>query len=1195
MKYKSKLTTTIFLIILTIPPVFCQEFSEKVFYNIKTIEGFLVSNKGNTNNEAELWLEQSNKDDEGQLWQIVKLKNGFFNIKNPLSKKSLDNRGITTGKTGNTIIQWDTNYGNENQQWKITQTGTGRYVITHRNSTMSLDYKSDEEGNAVYQIPNSVQTWEITPTKIKIEKLYTRPQSKNEWENETIFAINKEEGHVTYYTYPNRQLLINDSTFQKPWTKPTSPYYLSLNGTWKFNWVKQPSERPENFYKKKYDVSNWDDIEVPSNWEMKGYGTPIYTNIRYPFKNNPPFIQSEKGYTNEKEPNPVGSYKRDFEIPQDWKGKEIFLHFNGVYSGMFLWINGKKVGYTQGANNDAEFNITKFVKPGTNTIAVQVFRWTDGSYLEDQDMFRLSGIYRDVYLFATPKLTIRDFIIESDFKEENLTRADLSVKAKLKNFDKKAIQNSSFIVTLLDPQNKIVAEVEKPLGKIISKADQEIKIEQEIVNPQLWSAETPHLYSVILTLKDENGNETLALSNKYGFRKIEIKNKRVYVNNKQVFFKGVNRHDTHPLYGKAIPVASMLEDILLMKQNNINTVRTSHYPNSPKMYAMYDYYGLYIMDEADVENHGNHSISNDPAWIPAYNDRIQRVINRDRNHPSVIFWSLGNEGGGGNNFAVMYQHAKKIDASRPIHYEGKNEVADVDSHMYPSISRMQSFDQQQSDKPYFLCEYAHAMGNAIGNLEEYWDYIENHSQRMIGGCIWDWVDQGITKYGQPTNHYFYGGDFGDKPNDHDFCANGIVTPDRQVTAKLLEVKSVYQYIEIKPKDLKNGIITVTNKYDFINLNRFNIKWEIIKDGIPTESGNLSPVNVLPDETTDIHIPLPGNYKNDHEYFLNLYFELKEDAPWANAGHVLASQQLSLTSRKEVMNVETKNLNRIVFKEENNKVTISGNNFNASFDKTKGNFTSLKYGDIEVIHKGEGFTFNWFRAVSNDKYTDCRYYPTSEKVTKAEYKLNPGKKSVTINLTKEVNIQRSNNPLSFSYEVHYTIYENGWIDVDATFEKPENDQIIRRLGLRMQLNKELDKVKWYGRGPHENYIDRKASTLMGTYAKTVSQMEEEHYVKSQSTGNREDIRWVNISNSNEKGIRIISKDRLSFSILHHSDEDLWNTKHDFELPESEKPFSYLNLDYLQQGLGNASCGPRPLDQYMIPEGKPLQYSFRIMPL
>ncbi|MAZ27440.1 MAG: beta-galactosidase [Cytophagaceae bacterium] len=1171
-----------------------QDFNPETLYTIESPNGLAMSNRENLDNNAPLFLEKPIKENEGQLWQIIALDNGFFNIKNPLANKSIDNKNISGGK-GNDIIQWDTNYGNENQQWKIAQTGTGGYIITHKTSAMGIDFESnDQEGEQLFQHPNSAVVWIIKPSKIKAESIYNRRKSDNDWENETIFGINKEEGHVTYYPYPDTKSLIQDATFKKPWLTPKSSLYRSLNGDWKFNWVKQPSERPEDFYKEDYDVSNWKTIEVPSNWEMKGYGTPIYTNITYPFKNNPPLIQPQKGYTNEKEPNPVGSYRRDFDIPQDWEDKEVFVHFDGVYSGMYLWINGEKVGYTQGSNNDAEFDITEYVKPGKNTIAAEVYRWTDGSYIEDQDMFRLSGIHRDVYLVATPKPKIQDFVITSDFTKDDLSEVTMHVKTTIKNYGKK-FKDGMLKVSLLDDAGNEIATKTTAIEKLKRDDSDEVSLAFEVKSPKLWSAEIPTLYSVVLALENEDGEEILAVSNKYGFRKIEIKDKRVFVNNKQIFFKGVNRHDTHPIYGKAIPIESMMEDITLMKQNNINTIRTSHYPNSPKMYAMYDYYGLYVMDEADLENHGNGGISANPSWIPAFNDRIICAIQRDRNHASVIFWSLGNEGSDGANFDAMYKVAKTMD-DRPIHYQGKNQVADIDSHMYPSMDFMESFDKRDTNKPYFLCEYGHAMGNGIGNLKEYWEYMENESKRMIGGCIWDWVDQGLVKYGGPQDEYLYGGDFGDTPNDQDFADNGIVTPDRKQTAKLHEVKKVYQYIKISPADLANGLVNIKNTYDFLNLDEFSIHWKVLEDGKMIEQGKLAPQDIAADSSKDIKIPFTGNYGNDHEYLLNIEFATVNDHPWAKAGHVLASEQLRITERTAIPEINLDKLAPITSKQTDDSIILSGENFKLNFDKKSGVISSLSFDGKETIHAGEGPQFNWYRSVSNDKYTDQNYYPTQEKVVKSDFALSENKKYATITLTKNVTIEKGGQPVNLDYDITYTVFSNGKIDVDATFEKPENQPIIRRLGLQMVVPEGMEQVTYFGRGPWENYADRDASSYLGNYETTVTQMQdEEHYVRSQSMGNRQDIRWLSVQNDAGAGFKIVSKDSLSFTALHHSDADLWEAEHDFALDKTEKPFTYLSLDRIQQGLGNASCGPLPLDKYMIPEGEPIHFAFRIEPL
>lgn len=1169
-----------------------QDIKPEIYYKLESPLGLVVDNRSSEENNQGIYLQKNEKNNEGQLWQIIPTNDGYFVIANKYFDKGLDNSGRNQGR-GNAVIQWNFELFNPNQHWKFEQTGTGAYIITQRNSRMHLAFNGDEaEGAPLFQLPNVAPTWRLVPTNIKVPKKKT---SKNVWENETIFAVNKEPGHTTYTPFPTTDKLKGDASFDKPWLTPQSEYYQSLNGNWKFHWVKETSERVPNFFKPNFDDTSWKEIPVPSNWEMHGYGTPIYTNVTYPFKNSPPFILPQKGFTNETEVNPVGSYRRTFNIPADWDGKEIFLHFNGVYSGINVWINGKKVGYSQGANNDAEFNITKYVKKGANLIAAEVFRWTDGSYIEDQDMFRLSGIHRDVFLYATPKVHVRDYTLVADFDGNDYSTSTFSVNAKVRNYGKKTNKAQQLNITLLDAKGAKVTTLTQQIAPLKKGREQDYQLQAKVNNPMLWTAETPYLYTVIVSMVDENGNETEAMSSKFGFRNIEIKNKRVYINNEPVFFKGVNRHDTHPQFGKAIPVESMIEDIVLMKRHNINTVRTSHYPNDPRMYALYDYYGLYIMDEADLENHGNHSISNDPSWGPAYNDRIERVILRDRNHPSVIFWSLGNEGGSGDNFIGMYDLAKKLDPTRPVHYEGRSNIADMDSQMYPSVDGMIYVDKQRSDKPYFICEYAHAMGNAVGNLTEYWDYIENESQRTIGACIWDWVDQGINKIGEPTNHYFYGGDFGDRPNDNDFCINGLITPDRKVTAKLLEVKKVYQYIKVKHVDLSKGLIEIQNRYDFIDLNKFNIHWSIRENGLIKEHGQLANLNLAPNKDETVKIPFTSKLDADKEYFLNISFTLKDSEEWADAGYEMAAEQFALTPRVLVADIDTDALTQLTIEEVGDNIHIIGDHFKAVMNSKNNQLTELHYNGKSIIVPENGPILNWFRSVSNDAYTNRSYLPTRHEKVNLTYTLDDDKKSVQFITSQKAVIDYNDKAVEVPYDVTYTFFANGAIDVDAQFVKPENAPIIRRLGLEMKLLPEFENLQWYGHGPHENYVDRKASTLVGLYKSSVTDMEQEHYVRPQSMGMRDDVRWISLADDDGNGLKITSKDRLSFSALHMSDIDLWKIKHDFQRDEIRKPEIYLNLDCVQQGLGNSSCGPMPLQKYMIEENVPLTYSFRIEPL
>ena len=1168
-----------------------QELNTEVLYRLISPSGLAMDSRGSEDNGANIYLSKNDRNNKNQLWKITRVSN-YFLITNPYCDKSID-KGGDEDPSGNPMMQWGTSLDNYNQHFKFIIDGMGNYSILQRNTGMTLAVAGEEAAGAkVWQVSGSSMTWKLieTSTKVPKEKIV---RGKTEWENELIFGVNKLPGHVTYVPYSSIEAMKADKRFQMPWVEPTSELYLSLNGNWKFNWVKQPSERPVNFYKANYDVSDWKEIPVPSNWEMLGYGTPIYTNITYPFKNIPPLIRSQKGYTNETEPNPVGSYRREFSVPDNWSGKNIILHFDGVYSGMYVWINGQKVGYSEGASNDAEFDITPYVKPGKNMIAAEVYRWTDASYIEDQDMFRLSGIHRDVYVYAVPKLHIRDYHLKAIFANDDYSKATFQVDAFVQNAGKKTAEASTVEVTLLDPQGKVVASSSQAVGKLGNNREQSFNMQMPVTKPMLWSAETPVLYDVIVSLKDQSGKVTEAMSSKFGFRNIEIKNKRVYINNQQVFFKGVNRHDIHPQYGKAVPVETMIEDVLLMKTHNINTVRTSHYPNSPKIYALYDYYGLYIMDEADLECHGNTSISHKPNWEAAFVDRIERVIQRDRNHPSVIFWSLGNESGNGDNFDAMYKRAKEMD-SRPVHYEGKNDIADIDSKMYPSVDNLSWADQQDSDKPYFLCEYAHAMGNAVGNLPEYWDYIENYSQRTIGGCIWDWVDQGINKFGEPTDRYYYGGDFGDRPNDGDFSCNGLTTPDRRVTAKLLEVKKVYQYIKMTPVALTSGKIKLHNKYNFLNLRNFEIQWELMKDGVRSGTGVLESVDLAPDQEITLQIPFNRQFEGGKEYFLNVYVALKENANWAKKGHIVASEQFALNDRPVVATVKTSGLTDIKVAEQGKLLTVEGNDFRTSFDMETGIMNSLKYNNTEFVHDGNGMKFNWFRGISNDKYADQKFYNTICSKQIFDYHVDKSGKSVTVICNMDAEISKE-NAITIPYLIKYTIYSNGIIEVNADFKKPANSSTIHRLGLQWVLPAGFENVQWYGRGPQENYSDRKAAAFVGLYNSTVKGMEDEHYVRSQSMGNHEDTRWLILTNNTNSGIKITSLDRLSFTTLHFTDSSVWDIAHDFRLDEIFKPEIYLTLDCVQEGLGNGSCGPRPLLEYMVKENVPYHYSFKIEPV
>jgi len=627
----------------------------------------------------------------------------------------------------------------------------------------------------------------------------------------------------------------------------------------------------------------------------------------------------------------------------------------------------------------------------------------------------------------------------------------------------------------------------------------------------------------------------------------------------------------------------MIQDIVLMKQTNINTIRTSHYPNSPKMYAMYDYYGMYIVSEADIECHGNQSLSNNPTWLGAFSDRMTRMVESHKNHPSVIIWSMGNESGAGMNFYGVRDHAKAIDTSRPIHYEGNSNAADIDSQMYPSVAGLQSSDAANTTRPFFICEYAHARGNSIGNLYEYWDCIEN-SSRIIGGCIWDWVDQGINKYGDDPNKFYMGGDFGDIPNDFDAAINGIVTSDRKTTPKTLQVKKIYQYIKMSASNLITGKVLVKNRYDFTNLNEFNLQWTVIKDGVAVESGNMDLPGTNPFTDIILTLPFTKTYDAASEYFLNLYVSLKQDQLWAKAGFIIASDQLLLKSRPVLSAVNNSTGDPLTTLLAGSIQTIQGKNFSTSFNKTSGIMTSLKYNGQEMINGGKGLEFSYYRSIN----TEIRTYSATT-ITCKSFTMVPAADSKTISVVTSMSAVNSLG--TYPYTVTYVINSTGAIDVKASIINNGGLGSIPRIGLQMVLKPGIENVEWYGRGPQESYIDRNQAAFVGYYTNTVTGLFE-NYLHPQSNGNRENIRWVSLTDNTNAGLKISSTGNLNFIAQHFTDEQQWTPYHEFNIWSFKRPETYLSLDYIQQGLGGASCGPAQLDKYKVPGNTTFSYGFRI---
>lgn len=1150
---------------------FAQMPAEHVLYRIVTSDNLAIDNGLSPQNLSPLRLTEVDQSNKGQLWEFVPYKDAFL-LRSPFNGKCIDI--VNTNGKKNPLGIWDFSRANTNQHWVLKPAGKGRFIIAHQNSGVEFAPRAEagqQDGNLLYTHPSgSVDcTWTLVATKEKGPD--PTPRGEFPWEDERVFAINKLKGHVTRIPYPGTEAMLADPYTLYPWLDTRSELFLSLNGTWKFNWVALTADRPVDFYKEGYDLSSWDDITVPSNWEMKGYGTPIYTNVNYPFKNDPPRIFAQKGFTNETETDPVGSYRREFVLPDNFGGKEVFLHFDGVYSGFELWVNGTYVGYSQGANNDSEFDVTSLVRKGVNNISVQVHRWTDGSYLEDQDMFRLSGIHKDVYLYAVPKLHVRDYVLTSTFNKD-YSQAVLNVDAAVRN-DGASASACSIDVQVLDNSGRCVSAKSLKLSAPASRREKNVKLALTVNNPALWSAETPELYTVTVAMKDNAGRQTHAYSTRYGFRSVALDGGKLLVNGKSVLLKGVNRHETHPQAGKAVPVESMIRDLELMKLHNVNTVRTCHYPDAPKTYALFDAYGLYVVDEADVECHANHSISDNPSWGPAYVDRVVRMIQRDRNHPCVIIWSLGNECGSGRNFELMRKEVKLMDP-RPIHYEGDNDVADIDSHMYPDIPRMMRFDSNGAQKPYMLCEYAHAMGNAPGNLGEYWDYIEK-SNRMIGACVWDWADQGINRYGDDPTRFYYGGDFGDTPNDRDFNCNGLVTPDRRVTAKLLEVKYVYQYIKMSVADWSGMSFNVMNRYAFLNLDRFTANWTLLRDGAVCACGNLELPALAPGEDAVVKVPcaIPSD---GAEYAVNFDFNVKDATMWCAAGYNVASMQFKAPCSGSECGFSAPQ-GTVSVSQNDSEIEISGNGFVYTFSKKDGLLHEAVCDGRRMLQSP--MTPLWYRAVGNDQFDDRNAYDTSYEAESVE--LEADSACPKLKVKGYTVIDRPGSPVRLPYSLVYSVGADGVICLEASLSKPENTLLVRRLGLGFELVQGYENVRWYGLGPQENYQDRQRGARLGIWNCTVDDMASEHYVRSQSMGNRGGLRWFIVCNEGGRGVKITSYGSdASFSALHYTDADLFNAAHDYMLPSIRRCGTVVAVDAVQQGLGNATCGPQPLEEYMI---------------
>ena len=1188
-------------------PAAIPGFDDALTYRIrsKSHPGLVLGNGDSGENNARIVGEAVDAGNRGQYWSVKMIDLEQRAVENAFYTQHFDDGG------GNAsidyLLQWPAQPGVWNNARFLFQPVKGQtdtYLICSASAAKSGKMYALKDG-ALKLLPLNEQD---TDAWFCFEQVEKPKISAPMWEDETVFAEHKEPGVATYMPYASETAMRADADYYAtPWVTPRNDRFLLLNGTWRFHFVDEPSKRPTDFYKEDFDCSGWDTIPVPSNWEMQGYDRPIYCNVEYPHSNTPPFIKARPGFNDGGSHygiNPVGSYVRTFTVEGDWTGRRTFLHFSGIYSAAFVYLNGQYVGYTQGANNVAEFDVSRYLRKGENRLAVQVLRWSDGSYLECQDMFRMSGIFRDVYIYNVPLTSVRDHILTSTFRND-YRDATLHVRCQIDNRDRLS-GRKHFVVRLLDPEGRAVAEqAETDFPYDESVAEGSLEVQFEVPGVHLWSAEQPWLYTVEVVQRGEQGADELAFSTKYGFREVAIrKGERgalLYINGRREFFKGTNRHDTDPLYGRAVPTASMLRDVLLMKQNNINTVRTSHYPNDAKLYAMFDHYGLYAVDEADLEDHANQSISDRPSWIPAFVDRITRMVTRDRNHPCVVMWSLGNEAGNGENFRACYEEAHRLDGTRPVHYEGTRSngsygggrFSDFYSKMYPGMAWMRQ-NTSDLDKPMFICEYAHAMGNAIGNLREYWDAIEG-SNSCIGGCVWDWVDQAIYEpreirqgiYRLHTGYDFPG------PHQGNFCSNGILPATRAESAKLKEVKAAHQFLKFSCLAVDTladeATIRIRNGYTFTPLSAFRLRCEVSKDGYSVGGKDIPLPACQPGDSVELRVPLPKaklqkTRRQGLETLLTLRAVLAEDQSYAPAGHDVAQAQYILLPKAPLSSSPAvarspkgmKGAAPAAIIREAGSLQVKAGQLEASFDQRTGILTSLRMAGRELIAEQLGFVYDNHRWIENDRYSHTDNGLAAEAEVSATCQGD----------ICEVRTRRDGSLCAT--DILYRIHPTGVLDIEATFQPKTTE--LRRAGLVCAIDSALCRMDYYALGPWENYPDRRDGVLLGRYSTTVAQSAES-YVKPQTTGDRGLLRELLLTDATGFGLKIEAEGNVSFSAQPYTDKDLMDAAHPWQL--NRRPYTVLHLDAAQRGIGNASCGQDvgTLTRYCIPQA-PISYKLRL---
>jgi beta-galactosidase len=1011
-----------------------------------------------------------------------------------------------------------------------------------------------------------------------------------EIENPECLGINKEPAHATLMPYGN----LKEALAAK---RHASSLCKSLNGMWKFNYVAAPDQRPVDFYKADFDVSSWKDIPVPSCWQLLGYGTPYYKNFGYTFQKDWPRVMSEppKEYTAYIERNPVGSYRREFEVPRDWKDRRVFITFDGVDSAFYLWINGTRVGYSTNSRNAAEFDITGYVRPGENMIAVEVYRYCAGSYLEDQDMWRLSGIFRNVTLWSAPQIHIRDFFVKTDLDNE-YKDARLEVTSKIRNYGDKSIKSRKLTVTLYDTKGKRVGDkAQADVEMIEAGQEKTVSVTLAVKNPAKWTAETPNLYTTVLTLG--GGKDEEIISTRTGFREIEIKGRLFTVNGVAIKLKGANRHENWPDSGHTVSEEKMIRDLEVLMQGNCNHVRTCHYSDDPRWYELCDEWGIYLVAEANVECHGYYDVlDKEPKYEKAIVDRNIANTENFKNHACVIMWSLGNENGGGKNFVSALKAIKAIDVTRPVHYEpfgiDRDNPADVDSRMYTGVADVEKIAKDESrTKPFYLCEYAHAMFNSMGSIGEYNDLFDQYPA-ILGGAIWEWQDQGLWNGRDPKRQYMaYGGGFGEVPNDHYFIHKGVVFSDRTPKPHYPEMKRAYQWIGITADDLAAGKVKIRNRYAFIDLEPFKGSWTLSEDAKTIGSGQLKTPELAAGAEEVITVPFGKiNPRPGAQYFLRISFTLAKDQLWARAGFEVASAQFQLPAEAPAVAAEAKKMSALKLKQTESQIIVSGGNFSVMFDKADGTIAQLVRNNVNLLAAGGGPKLHLWRAPHrNDDMWAYKFWQDYglESMSRSRILLSVTQVKLSVVRVETAIKVEGKRGFTVTHSAMYTVYGDGTIAVDNAIVPSGKRIPLARMGVRMLLDSKLDEFNYLGRGPMENYADRKRGFDVGLYSSSVRE-QMTPYAKPMECGNHEDVRWAAVGGNGLPTLLAAAEGgTMQVSALPYTDEVMTPIEYTVDLPASTS--TVLTLAAKTLGVGSNGCGPRPLEQYIV-WSEPVTFSY-----